>query len=145
VAGRTFSNNFPGTAGGAQAVFGGNRDGFAARLSSALTALIQATYLGGSAVDRANALAIHPTTGDVYVAGHTTSDDVPATAGGAQPTLGSADGDAFVARLTLSLALVDPAAVAIPTLSPWALLAMAALLLMTGLVAVRRRWPSTSR
>src|SRR5262249_36291334 len=83
VAGFTVDANFPGTGGGAQRVFGGNADGFVARLNIDLTALDQATFLGGGDVDAALALAIEPTTGDVYVAGLTASPTFPGTAGGA--------------------------------------------------------------
>jgi hypothetical protein len=71
VAGRTKSKNFPKTTGGAQASSygGGDYDAFVARLNSSLTQILQSTYLGGSGNDSAYALAIHPTTGDVYVAG----------------------------------------------------------------------------
>jgi hypothetical protein len=48
------------------------------------------------------ALAIHPTTGDVYVAGVTNSKDFPKTTGGAQNKQ-SGGGDAFVARLNSDL------------------------------------------
>jgi hypothetical protein len=74
-----------------------------------LTALTQATYLGSgsgiglSGIENANALAIHPTSGDVYVAGFTTSTDFPGTTGGAQPANGDSY-EAFIARLTSSLA-----------------------------------------
>src|SRR5262245_26915728 len=53
VAGFTDSTNFPGTSGGAQRVLGGPRDAFVARLNGSLTALEQATYLGGRSVDTA--------------------------------------------------------------------------------------------
>src|SRR5207249_4817917 len=43
--------------------------------------LVQATYLGGTADDFGRALAIHPTSGDVYVAGDTASTDFPGTTG----------------------------------------------------------------
>jgi len=140
VAGRTDSSPFPGTAGGVQPAFGGGVfDGFVARFPSSLTALTQATYLGGSSIDEANFIAIHPATGDVYVAGRTISNPFPGTAGGAQPAFGGG-ADAFVTRLTFGLALVDPV-LSIPTLSEWAMLAMIALLLITGLLALRRhRW-----
>jgi len=139
VAGRTTSSPFPGTAGGVQPAIGGGFDAFVARFPSTLTSLTQATYLGGSSTDEARALAIHPTTGNVYVAGGTLSSPFPGTAGGAQPAFGGGV-DAFVARLTFGLALVDPA-LSIPTLSEWAMLAMIGLLLMTGLLALRRhRW-----
>src|SRR6185503_5949844 len=83
-------------------------DAFAARLNSALTALIQATYLGGDGGDEPFGMAIHPATGDVYLAGETGSTNFPQTAGGAQAA-GGTSLDAFIARLTFSLALVDPA------------------------------------
>ncbi len=110
VDGYTWSTDFPGTAGGAQAAFGGGlEDAFVARLNAALTTLDQATYLGGSDRDHdfGGALAIHPTTGDVYVAGETLSADFPGTAFGAQSTL-SGLGDAFVTRLTADLAGPPP-------------------------------------
>jgi hypothetical protein len=138
VAGATDSSNFPGTAGGVQPALGGGGDAFIARLSSTLTSLTQATYLGGSGADRANALAIHPTTGDIYVAGSTNSSPFPGTAGGAQPAFGGGAADGFVTRLTFDLALVAPVP-SIPTLSESVMLAMIGLLLVTGLLAIRRR------
>jgi hypothetical protein len=89
VAGGTNSTNFPGTTGGAQASYGGGTtDAFVARLNSGLTQTLQSTYLGGNGNDQANALAIHPTTGEVYVAGDTSSTNFPRTSGGAQATHG---------------------------------------------------------
>jgi hypothetical protein len=43
--------------------------------------ILQSTYLGGSDNDEAYALAIHPKTGEVYVAGRTESIDFPKTTG----------------------------------------------------------------
>jgi muconolactone delta-isomerase len=104
VAGYTFSTNFPRTTGGAQKDYGGGeKDAFVARLNSNLTQILQSTYLGGSKEDDAQAIAIHPTTGEVYVAGHTTSTDFPRTSGGAQGSYGGDPSDAFVARLNSSL------------------------------------------
>ena len=102
VAGRTDSTTFPGTAGGPQTTNGGSIDGFVARLNSALTILGQSTFLGGSCLDEVHALAIHPATGDVYVAGFTDSTTFPGTAGGAQTSNGGGT-DAFVARLNSAL------------------------------------------
>jgi uncharacterized repeat protein (TIGR02543 family) len=102
VAGSTISYDFPKTTGGAQASYGGYLDAFVARLNSSLTQILQATYLGGSRSDEASSLAIHPTTGDVYVAGYTSSDNFPRTSGGAQASYGGFS-DAFVARLTINL------------------------------------------
>jgi hypothetical protein len=100
VAGFTFSPNFPNTAGGAQASKGGYWDAFVARLNASLTSNPQSTYLGGSNWDEAGALAIHPSTGQVYVAGWTQSANFPHTGGGAQASHGGGADDAFVARLT---------------------------------------------
>jgi hypothetical protein len=102
VAGYTISVDFPNTSGGAQASNRGSLDAFVARLNSSLTQILQATYLGGSRDDYANALAIHPTTGDVYVAGYTVSTDFPRTSGGAQAS-NNGSSDAFVARLNSNL------------------------------------------
>jgi cysteine-rich repeat protein len=108
VAGNTNSTDFPGTSGGAQPMSTSLGDGFVARLSPTLTALDQATYLGGNDLDGLLALALNPTTGEVYVAGYTDSDDFPGTAGGAEPTLRGAE-DAFVARLNPALTTLDQA------------------------------------
>ncbi len=102
VVGETESTDFPGTNGGAQARFGGFYDAFVARLNSSLTQILQATYLGGRGADNATDLAIHPTTGDVYVVGYTGSTNFPGTSGGAQRDY-EGKYDAFVARLNSNL------------------------------------------
>jgi hypothetical protein len=48
-------------------------------LSPDLTRIIQGGFLGGSRDDYAYTLTIHPTTGDVYVAGETGSSNFSAT------------------------------------------------------------------
>ncbi len=101
VAGYTDSADFPNTTGGAQESRGASSDAFVAKLNSSLTSIIQSTYLGGSDADYATALAIS-STGEVYVAGYTRSNDFPNTNGGAQESRG-ASSDAFVARLDSTL------------------------------------------
>jgi len=101
VAGSTNSKDFPKATGGAQASNKGGTDAFVARLNKDLTQILQSTYLGGSGSDSASALAIHPTTSEVYVAGGTGSRDFPKTTGGAQAKY--RNGDAFVARLNSDL------------------------------------------
>ncbi|KDA53178.1 hypothetical protein EG19_07320 [Thermoanaerobaculum aquaticum] len=104
VTGETASLDFPGSAGGAQATYGGGaRDCFVTRLSHSLTQNLQSTYLGGTGNDEAYALAINPSTNEVYVAGTTSSPDFPNTAGGAQSNH-AGFGDAFLARFDASLA-----------------------------------------
>lgn len=109
AAGFTSSTNFPGTAGGAQATNSGGFDAFAARLNPALTTLNQASYLGGSGTEHIVGLAIHSSTGEVYVAGSTSSTDFPGTAGGVQQASGGGFADVFVARLTPALTTLNQA------------------------------------
>ena len=85
VAGTTYSSNFPlhapvfsGLAGSATA--------FVAEINSSGTALIYSTYLGGTNVDQAFAIAVDPT-GSAYVAGSTASIDFPVTAGALQTNI----------------------------------------------------------
>src|SRR5512135_2666487 len=54
------------------------------KLPVVIDPFLRVTYLGGAGIDEAYALAIHPTSGDVYVAGYTASTVFPGTAGGAQ-------------------------------------------------------------
>jgi hypothetical protein len=108
----------PGTVGGAQAANGGGTDVFAARVTTDLTALHQATYLGGSGNESPTGLAIHPVTGHVYVAGYTTSTNFPDTSGGAQAS-NHGGNDAFIARLTADLGFaVAPTPTPTPTVTP---------------------------
>ena len=93
VAGSTGSFDFPGTRAGAQPAAAANGDAFVARFDHALSTLTNATYLGGSGNDTAQALAIDAD-GTVFVAGSTTSFNFPGTTGGAQPTSGG-NGDAL--------------------------------------------------
>lgn len=82
----TQSVDFPGTTGGALATKqGGYADGVVVKLNTDLTAIIQSSYAGGTGTDVTSAITIHPTSGDVYVAGGGWTSGVPGTAGGAQP------------------------------------------------------------
>jgi hypothetical protein len=107
VAGFTDSstNTFPAVSGGAQGNFGGGGfDAFVSRFSADLATLIKSSYIGAAGSDRARSVAIHPVSGDVYVAGHTASlAPFPGVNGGAQQTAGVGD-DAFVSRFSADLA-----------------------------------------
>jgi hypothetical protein len=75
VTGATGSTNFPVTAGVPQSAYlGGGSDAFVAKLNPAGSALVYSTYLGGSSVDYASAIAVD-FTGSAYVAGYTASYD----------------------------------------------------------------------
>ena len=107
VAGWTTSTSFPTTAGALQPTFGGgsSSDGFVTKLNPGGSALVYSTYLGGSADDSINGIAV-AANGDTYVTGSTyaggaTSNDFPTTAGAFQPIFvgGQFTSDAFVAKI----------------------------------------------
>jgi hypothetical protein len=111
VAGYTSSADFPTTANAYQPAFhGGGRDAFVVKLDPK-GALVYATYLGGSDVDVASAIAVD-VAGHAFVAGYTCSADFP-VANAFQPSLqGPAIGcfaarDAFVARLSADGSTLD--------------------------------------
>ncbi|WP_457643473.1 S-layer homology domain-containing protein [Persephonella sp.] len=62
--------------------------------------LLASTYLGGSDIDWANSLALD-SSGNVYVAGKTTSADFPVTAGAYDESFSA--GDAFISKLSQDL------------------------------------------
>ncbi len=101
--GGTASSDLPGTAGAAQTARAGPTDCWVGRWNSALTSLVRATYSGGSGPEGANAIAIHPATGDVYMSGITVSSDYPGTAGGAQAVFGGGGGDIIISRFNAAL------------------------------------------
>jgi photosystem II stability/assembly factor-like uncharacterized protein len=78
VAGQTNSPRLPVTAGALQTTFGGSYDVFVARLSHDGSKLIFATFLGGDADDTVRGLALDAS-GNVYVAGETSSSNFPTT------------------------------------------------------------------
>jgi hypothetical protein len=108
ASGRTSSVNFPGTAGGAQPSNHGELDGFIARLNPDLSTLKQATYVGGTGSEDWEGLAVDPATGDVFVGGLSSSNDLPGRLGGAQPTY-AGNTDVFVVRLNSLLSTLRQA------------------------------------
>lgn len=97
VVGFTSSGDLPTTATSAFPNPGGGIDGFAARLAQPPDARNYVTYLGGAGTDHAVAIALG-TGGAANIAGWTTSDDLPITAGAAQ--IARAGGlDGFIMRL----------------------------------------------
>ncbi|MFQ5578502.1 MAG: SBBP repeat-containing protein, partial [Anaerolineae bacterium] len=97
VAGKTSSPDFPVSEGALAETPAGQGDAFVVKLNPATGDLRYATFLGGSSIDRAEAIAVD-SAGRATVAGSTISPDFPATpnAFAASPHKGY---EAFVARL----------------------------------------------
>jgi hypothetical protein len=64
--------------------------------------LLGSSYFGSTDQDVATAMAVHPSSGVVYITGYTFSTDLPVTSGGAQPSR-AAGYDAFIARFNPGL------------------------------------------
>jgi len=97
VAGYTLSSDFP-TQNALQTTLAGPSDAFVAEINPGTSSLVFSTYLGGSGTESAQSIALDAT-GNIYVAGTTSSSDFPVTSGAAQATVGGMD-DAFVVKLS---------------------------------------------
>ncbi|MCL5670588.1 MAG: SBBP repeat-containing protein, partial [Acidobacteria bacterium] len=97
IAGYTFSSNFP-TQSAFQPSLSGASDAFVTEISPETSSLVFSTYLGGSGMDSAQSLAID-STGSLYLAGKTTSNDFPGVSTGVAQATYNAQGDAFIAKL----------------------------------------------
>jgi RHS repeat-associated protein len=107
VTGTTASANFPTTPGAFQRTFGGDLDGFVAKVNPTGSALVYSTYLGGNQLEIVRGFAVDAA-GNAYVSGSTASGNFPATAGAFQTSFaggdngvggGAGEGDAFVTKL----------------------------------------------
>jgi uncharacterized protein (TIGR03437 family) len=83
LTGSTFDDLFPATKGAYQTVRAGGTDAFAAKLNPQGSAMVWATYLGGTGDDAANAIALDGT-GNIWLSGTTDSPDFPNRQGWAQ-------------------------------------------------------------
>jgi hypothetical protein len=97
VVGSTASSNFPGPK-TIRANNAGGTDGFMAALNPSGSALVYATYLGGSGTDTITGITIAPGDAFAYVTGETSSTDFPMVSA-FQPNYGGGAGDAFLAQL----------------------------------------------
>jgi hypothetical protein len=106
VTGQTDSSNFPGIVpGSADSTLGGH-EGFVAKLNVDLSSILAATFLGGNDSDEARAIALD-STGNVYVAGDTTSADFPGVGPGSADRVSGAFGDGFIAKLDAHLSALE--------------------------------------
>ncbi len=97
VAGWTLSSDFPTTDGAFQTSYNGDGDVFVVKMNPAGSALIYATFLGGSGWDTVDAMAVDGQ-GAAYVTGSTRSSDFPTTPDAFDTSL-NVDYDAFVVKL----------------------------------------------
>ena len=83
-----------------QSTYGGNVDAFVAEINNAGTQLIYSTFLGGSATDQGQAIAVD-TKGNAYVTGFTLSSNFP-TVNPLQGKFegGVTSGDAFISEIS---------------------------------------------
>lgn len=101
AAGETDSNDLPFATGALSSYQGGGSDAFVLRIAPSLTSGAVASYFGGSNSDHAYAIAVAG--GAVYIAGRTSSSDLPNTAGAAFATLNGSGPDGFIARFDSNL------------------------------------------
>ncbi len=95
VASMTQSGNFP-VVQGSQGAISGSQDAVLFKMNSGLNNLLWSTFYGGFGLETGNAIEIS-SSGVVYVAGGTTSTDLPVTGGHDQSANGGA-ADGYVAR-----------------------------------------------
>ena len=99
VTGPTRSTNLPTTVGAFQtSLAAGSNDAFVTKLNATGTALLYCTYLGGNGNDDGNAIAVDQAD-NAYIAGDTTSTNLPITAGAVQATYNGGLQDGFLAKL----------------------------------------------
>ncbi len=108
LAGDTESPDLPGISGAsADSTFAGGAEAFVARLNGGLGAIEASSFLGGSGFDSAVGLVLAET-GDVYVAGQTSSSDFPGVAKGSVDATFEVE-EAFVARFDPNLSSIGEA------------------------------------
>lgn len=98
LAGYTVSIDWPVTPGVYDMTQNSNKDAFLLRLDYNLTALAQSTFIGGGYYDWATDL-LQDASDNIYIVGHTASDDYPTTAGAYNETFDNAV-DVFVSKFS---------------------------------------------
>jgi len=104
VASTTSYQNYPTTEGAFSRSLNGPYDGAVSHLSSDMTTLLGSTYFGGSGLDFLYYIIVDQDQ-NVLVSGHTSSDNIPGTETGVQPTSGGGP-DGFIIRLSNDLTSV---------------------------------------
>jgi hypothetical protein len=103
VAGRTHSSDYPCTAGAYDASLNGDSgDALVSKLNGDLSLLLASTLIGGTGIDEANAICFD-ISGNVYIAGDTSSTDYPCSNGAYDTSYNGGDRDAFGSKLNNNL------------------------------------------
>ena len=102
VAASSQSRDFPVTGTVFQPIYGGgHQDGVVLKIDPNCGHIIWASFLGGSGSDAGFVLKANPVTGDIYVAGATSSSNLPGIRGGViQPAYAGGTSDGFVAQVS---------------------------------------------
>lgn len=98
LTGRTYSTDFPTTADAQKKTLSGSWDAFVCQLNDTSSSLLYSTYLGGSATETGNAIALDAS-GSAYIAGGTSSIDFQTTPGPYQMAL-LGGLDAYIVKIT---------------------------------------------
>jgi hypothetical protein len=98
VTGLTNSSDFPTTAGAFDTSFSGGNSAFVVKLNAGGSALVYATFLGGSDSSEGYGIASDES-GAAYITGWTLSSDFPTTAGAFDTSFNGGYRDAFVVKL----------------------------------------------
>ncbi len=96
----TYSDSFP-TVNAYQSTRAGSSDAFVAKFNNDLSALLSATYLGGTSSDFGHSLEL--TDSSVYISGRTRSSNFPVTDGSSN----SGNYDGFLTKLTKDLSILE--------------------------------------
>ena len=106
IGGFVFSGTIPTTPGVYDPIYNGGTDGFLLRLNASGSALVYATYFGGSSGDEIRAVTVDSAE-TVTIGGLTSSTDFPTTLGSYQPTISSGTAtNAFLSRLNSTASLL---------------------------------------
>ena len=98
VTGQAFSSDFPTTPGAIDTSFNGSQDGFVVKLNPTGSGLAYSTFLGGSAGEWGQGIAVDGA-GRAFVTGDTWSSDFPTTQGAFDRSYNSVGADGFVVKL----------------------------------------------
>ncbi|HOV32047.1 MAG TPA: SBBP repeat-containing protein [Candidatus Hydrogenedens sp.] len=99
LGGYTTSTSFPVTQGTIQTTYaGGNYDSFLMEIFDSNGSVLSSSYLGGSLIDLCNAICVD-SSGNVYAAGETSSNNFPVTISSFQVAYGGGERDAFITKL----------------------------------------------